>query len=442
MSYTPSAEVFALVDGNNFYVSCERVFNPQLEGRAVVVLSNNDGCVVARSNEAKALNIGMGVPVFKVRDIVRRHRITVLSSNYTLYGDMSQRMMAVIGQFSPRQEIYSIDESFIDLSGFGHIDLQQLGAEIRQRVRRWVGVPTCVGIAPTKTLAKLANDCAKKRAGYTGVCDWTQLDAARLQQVLSTFAAGDVWGIGPRWGTQLLALGIRSANDLATADIAMLRSRFGVVMERTARELRGISCLDMEEVTADRKQIISSRSFGKVTTRLEDLGEAVTQYICRAAEKLRRQQGVCATLQVFLQTNAFRVDDPQYHPTVTVKLGAPSDDSMRLTGAALSGLRRIYKPGYRYVKAGVVLNDIRPRAIEQLSLFDAGPTPAEARVVEARASARHQLMGLIDNVNRQQGKGTLQLASAGIRNAWAMKRDSMTPAYTTRWDELAVAVTQ
>lgn len=434
MSFTPSDNVFALVDGNNFYVSCERVFNPKLEGRPVVVLSNNDGCVVARSNEAKALDIGMGVPVFKVRDIIRKHRIVVLSSNYTLYGDMSQRMMAVVGQFSPRQEIYSIDESFIDLAGFGHLDLNKLGEEIRQRVRRWVGVPTCVGIASTKTLAKLANHAAKKRLEYVGVCDWSRLDRGQLQQVLSTFAAGDVWGIGSRWGTQLLALGIRSAKDLATADIRMLRGRFGVVMERTARELCGVSCLDMEEVAADRKQIISSRSFGRVTKTLEDLGEAVTQYTCRAAEKLRRQQSVCSTLQVFLQTNAYRIDDPQYHPTVTVRLETPSDDSMRLTSAALSGLQRIYKPEYRYVKAGVILNDIRPRTIEQLSLFDAG-----AVVSVARASAQSRLMGVMDRVNRAQGKGTLQLASAGIHNAWAMKRESISPAYTTRWGDLPVA---
>lgn len=436
MSSTPSDNVFALVDGNNFYVSCERVFNPKLEKRPVVVLSNNDGCVVARSNEAKALDIGMGVPVFKVRDIIRKHRIVVLSSNYTLYGDMSQRMMAVVGQFSPRQEIYSIDESFIDLAGFGYLDLDKLGREIRQRVRRWVGVPTCVGIATTKTLAKLANHCAKKRPEYTGVCDWSKLDRTQLQQALSTFAAGDVWGIGSRWGTQLLAMGIRSAKDLATADVAMLRSRFGVVMECTARELCGISCLNMEEVAADRKQIISSRSFGKVTKKLEDLGEAVTQYICRAAEKLRRQQSVCSTLQVFLQTNAFRVDDPQYHPTVTVKLGTPSDDSMRLTGAALSGLRSIYKPEYRYVKAGIILNDIRPRSIEQLSLFDTQP------VSDTSGSARSRLMGVMDSVNRTQGKGALRLGSAGTQNAWAMKRGNMTPAYTTRWNELAVAITK
>lgn len=431
MSSTPSAEVFALVDGNNFYVSCERVFNPRLEGRPVVVLSNNDGVVVARSNEARALNISMAVPVFKIRDILRKHKVVVLSSNYTLYGDMSQRMMAVIGQFSPRQEIYSIDESFIDLAGFGPLDLRAYGQEIRRRVRAWVGIPTCVGIGPTKTLAKLANHCAKKRPEYEGVCDWSRLHPAQLEHLLSTFAAGDVWGIGHRWGTKLLAMGIRSARDLAMADLALLRDRFGVVMERTARELRGVSCLALEEVTADRKQIVSSRSFGRVTKSLEDLEEAVTQYTCRAAEKLRRQAGGCSVLQVFLQTNSYKPEEPQYHPLATVRLTTPTDDSLRLTGAVLLGLRRIYRAGFRYIKAGVMFTEIQPGAVQQLQLFEDGAAATDG--------ARTKLMVVMDRVNRRAGRGTLQLASAGIRNAWAMKRDRMTPAYTTRWEELPVA---
>jgi DNA polymerase V len=267
------------------------------------------------------------------------------------------------------------------------------------------------------------------------VCDWSRLHPAQIEHLLSTFPAGDVWGIGHRWGTKLLEMGIRSARDLALADTAMLRERFGVVMERTVRELRGISCQPLEEISADRKQIVSSRSFGKVIKELHDLEEAVTQYICRAAEKLRRQHGVCATLQVFLQTNAFNTGEPQYHPIVSVKLGTPSDDSLRLTGAALSGLQRIYKPGYRYVKAGVMLNDIRPKANQQLHLFDAESSAAPPTSLTA---ARSKLMAVMDRVNRQTGRGTLQLASAGIHNVWAMKREQVTPAYTTRWEELPV----
>lgn len=424
MSSTASEHCYALVDGNNFYVSCERVFAPRLEGRPVVVLSNNDGCVVARSNEARAFNIGMGVPLFKVRDIIRKNKVVTLSSNYTLYGDMSQRMMAIIGQYSPRQEIYSIDESFIDLAGFGAQDLRRYGQAIRRRVLNWTGLPTCVGIAPTKTLAKLANHCAKKRPQYAGVCDW------------STLPAGEVWGIGHRWGMQLLALGIRTAHDLAEADAAMLRSRFGVVMERTVRELCGVSCQPLEAVAPDKQQIVSSRSFGKPVTALHELEEAVTQYVCRAAEKLRRQHSVCATLQVFLQTNAYNAHVPQDHPMVTVKLGAPTDDSVRFTTAALSGLRRIYKPGYRYVKAGVMLHDLRPQPMEQLQLFD---TASDDAVATATIMVRSKLMHVMDRVNQGAGRGTLRLASAGTHNAWAMKREQRSLAYTTRWDELTVA---
>ena len=431
MSSIPSEALFALVDGNNFYVSCERVFNPKLEGKPVAVLSNNDGVVVARSNEVKALGVGMGVPVFKVRDILRKHRAIVLSSNYTLYGDMSQRMMSIVGQFSPRQEIYSIDESFLDLSGFGHYDLKAHGQAIRQRVRQWTGLPTCVGIAPTKTLAKLANHAAKKRPEYDGVCDWSRLHSAQREHLLSTFAAGDVWGIGHRWGMKLLDLGIKSARDLATADSATLRSRFGVVMERTVNELRGISCQALEDVTPDRKQIVSSRSFGHRIEALHDLEEAVTQYTCRAAEKLRRQQSVCAAIQVFLQTNIHNADEPQNNTAATIKLTTPTDDSLRLTGAALSGLKRIYRPKYRYVKAGVMLDGIQPATVQQGQLFD----NAE---IGAPAAARTRLMQVVDRVNSKDGSGTLKLGSGGIRNAWSMKREKMTPAYTTRWDELPV----
>lgn len=431
MSSTVSAALFALVDGNNFYVSCERVFNPKLEARPVVVLSNNDGCVVARSNEAKTLGIGMGVPLFIARDVIRKNRVVVLSSNYTLYGDMSRRMMAIIGQFSARQEIYSIDESFLDLAGVDRNGLKEYGQQIRQRVRRWIGVPTCIGIAPTKTLAKLANHCAKKRPEYDGVCDWSRLHPAQLEYALSTFPAGDVWGIGPRWGMKLLDMGIHSAKELATADSATLRSRFGVVMERTQRELRGISCLSLEEHASACKQIVSSRSFGRVVTAQAELAESITQYACRAAEKLRRQQSVCGVVRVFLETNKHKKDERQYHPTTTVKLVSHSDDSMRIAGAALCGLRRIYKPDYNYIKAGVMLDGISPALHRQFTLLDSGATMPTQQM-----SARSTLMAVMDKVNRTQGKRTLQLAAAGIHNAWAMKRDYMTPAYTTRWDEL------
>lgn len=434
MSSTASENLFALVDGNNFYVSCERVFNPRLEGRPVIVLSNNDGCVVARSQEAKALGIKMAVPVFQVRDVIRKHRIVVLSSNYTLYGDMSRRMMAVVGQFSPRQEIYSIDESFIDLAGLGDKDLRRYGQQIRWRVRQWTGIPTCVGIARTKTLAKLANDAAKKRQEYRGVCDWSQLPRVALMDMLGTFKTHDVWGIGRKLTAHLADLNIETAEQLAKADTNMLRDRFGVVMERTVRELRGIPCQELEEVASERKQIISSRSFGKVVTSLQELSESVTQYTCRAAEKLRRQAGRVQRLQVFVETSVFRTGDPQHHGLVNVRLRAPTDDSIKLTNAALRGLRHIYKAGFRYVKAGIMFTEINPAGVEQMMLFD----PEQDTAPSATGAARSRLMHVVDKVNREARWGTLQLGSAGLNNDWAMRREHVSPAYTTRWEELPV----
>lgn len=422
----------ALIDGNNFYVSCERVFDPKLEGRPVVVLSNNDGCVIARSNEAKALDIGMAVPIHKVKDVIRKQRVAVLSSNYTLYGDMSRRMMTVIGQFSPRQEVYSIDESFLDLSGLGTVDLTAHAQQLRHRVRQWVGIPTCVGIATTKTLAKLANRAAKKRPEYRGVCDWSRLSVGELGRVLATFEVRDVWGIGHRLTPLLAGMNIRTAADLMGADAASLRQHFGVVMERTVRELRGVPCVHLDEVTADRKQIVSSRSFGRMTASLSDLEESVTQYTGRAAEKLRRQNGLCSRLQVFLETSIFRPGEPQHHPRAMVQLSKPSSDSLYLTNAALAGLRRIYKPGYRYSKAGVMFAEIQPATVRQVMLFD------EEEPGTSHETARSRLMAVMDTLNRKMGPGTLRIASAGTDNPWAMRREFVSPAYTTRWDELPV----
>ena len=429
-----SSSLFALVDGNNFYVSCERVFNPRLEARAVVVLSNNDGCVVARSAEVKALGVPMGVPIFKIRDLVREHRIVTLSSNYELYGDMSQRMMAVVGQFSPRQEIYSIDECFIDLVGLEHRGLTTYGQEIRHRVRQWVGIPTCVGIGPTKTLAKLANHCAKKRPEFRSVCDLTALSAADMGSFMGSLAVTDVWGIGRRLGARLTAQGIDNVRALRDCDVMAIRAQFGVVVERTVRELRGTPCVDLEEVAPDKKQIVSSRSFGKLTTDINDLAEAVTQYTCRAAEKMRRQDSVCTTLSVSLETNPFKPEEPQYHPVGVIRMSEPTDDSMRLVGAALKALRRIYRTGYRYQKAGVMLVEMQPRGVKQMQLF-----PVD-QVTESNAVPRRKrLMSLVDVVNNKAGRGTIRLASEGMRHKWAMKRGNITPAYISRWEDLPVA---
>ena len=432
MSYA-SSSLYALIDGNNFYVSCERLFNPKLEGRPVVVLSNNDGCVVARSNEAKALGVAMGLPFFKMKDLVRQHRIVSLSSNYELYGDLSRRMMTVIGQYSPRQEVYSIDESFIDLVGLEHKGLTAYAQDIRERVQRWVGIPTCVGIAETRTLAKLANHCAKKRPEFSGVCDLTALSADARDTLFDSFEVTDVWGIGRRWGARLEAIGLRTPRALRDCDVTGIRAQFGVVVERTVRELRGVPCSALEEVAPDKKQIISSRSFGTRIESLTDLSEAITQHACRAAEKMRRQDYVCSVLQVFLETNPFNPSELQYHPVGVARLASPSDDSLRLTSAALQTLKRIYRPGYRYMKGGVMLVEMQPCCVEQLQLFP----------IETAASAgmipRQRLMTVVDSVNAKTGRGTLRLASEGIRHSWQMKRERITPAYTSRWSDIAVA---
>lgn len=416
---------FALIDGNNFYVSCERVFAPKLEGRPVVVLSNNDGCVVARSAEVKALGVKMGAPWFQIKALARRHGILALSSNYTLYADMSNRMMSVLARYSPQQEIYSIDECFLGLDGFARYDLADYGLHIRQQLRQWVGIPACVGFGPTKTLAKLANHCAKKGlAGRDGVCDLGALDAGALDVLLERIEASEVWGVGRRLNERLAAIGILSVRDLRDTDTAMLKREFSVVLERTARELRGVSCLVLETVAPHKQQIMASRSFGRYVYSFEDLQAAVASYIARAAEKLRRQTSLAGAVQVYIRTNPFSERQPQYQRGITVPLTVATSDSMRLTRAALWGLTRIFREGFAYQKAGVMLMDLRPEAEAQGVLF-ANPGPARAA-----------LMDVIDSANARWGRGTLQLAAAGVNKSWQMKRQRVTPGYTTRWDEL------
>jgi DNA polymerase V len=413
---------------NNFYVSCERVFNPALEGKPVVVLSNNDGCVVARSAEVKALGVPMAEPWFKVKDMARKHGIIAYSSNYALYADISNRVMAVLADFSPRQEVYSIDECFLDLAGIPG-DHTRIAQAIRQRIRQWVGVPVCVGIAPTKTLAKLANHVAKKRAQQQGVCNFNSLSAAELSELLEEIAVGEVWGVGRKLNAHLEEGGIRTVRQLRDFDIQRLRNRFGVVMERMVMELRGVSCLETTDVVPPKQQITSSRSFGRYVTELQELEQAVTSYMSRAAEKLRRQQSVAATVYVYIRTNPHREDEPQHSYGITLALPAPTCDTIRLVEAALHGLRQIYRAGFRYQKAGVTLAHIGQAGIGQGELFGAQPMPD---------AAPSRLMATLDEINHRMGFGTLRLASEGAQQDWKMKRGNMSPAYTTKWSELRV----
>ncbi len=417
---------FALVDGNNFYVSCERVFNPALEGKPVVVLSNNDGCAVARSAEVKALGVKMATPWFQMQDLARKHGIIALSSNYTLYADMSNRMMSVLRQFSPRQEIYSIDECFLGLEGFGR-DLGAYGQEIRQRVRQWTGIPVCVGIAPSKTLAKLANHVAKKGPEWNGVCDLGAMPEAERDRLMAGIEVGEVWGVGRRLREQLAAIHIHTVLALKQADPALIRRRFSVVLERTVLELRGISCLGLEEIAPNKQQIVCSRSFGQPVLHLAELGEAVSSYATRAAERLRRQSSVAGAIHVYISTSPFREKDPQYGQGITIPLPQAADDTPRLVRAALFGLRQIYRPGYRYAKAGVMLMELGPAGSRQQALFSD----------EAAESRSAGLMQVLDRINRKMGKDTLFLASSGIVKGWGMKQGSRSPCYTTDWGELA-----
>lgn len=417
----------ALIDGNNFYVSCERVFNPKLEGKPVVVLSNNDGCAVARSNEVKALGVKMGTPWFQMKDLARQHGIIALSSNYALYADMSNRMMSILGRYSPDQEIYSIDECFLGFKGLGHYDLVTHAQAMRRQVRQWVGIPVCVGIAETKTLAKLANHCAKKSlAGADGVCDLTRLSEAERSQLFSTIDVAEVWGIGPRLTRQLADRGITTVETLRRADPKVIRREFSVVVERTVMELNAVPCLSLEDVAPARQQIMSSRSFGNYVYDLEPLKEAVASYVAIAAEKLRRQSSVAGMIRVTIRTNPHKENAPQYNKALTIPLPEATDDTLRLTKAALWGLRRIYRPGFAYQKAEVALLNLTDAANRQMSIF-------------STARDNGKLMQVMDRINAVWGRGTLRSAAEGIDQEWRMKRERMSPRYTTCWEQVPTA---
>lgn len=423
----------ALIDGNNFYVSCERVFQPKLEGKPVVVLSNNDGCVVARSAEVKALGVPMGAPWFQLRNFTKQHGIIAKSSNYTLYGDMSQRMHSVIGQFSPEQEIYSIDETFLGLDGF-RCDLVDYGQQIRQRVRQWTGIPVCVGIGNSKTLAKLSNHVAKKSlvpGMDDGVTDFTRMSGSELNTLFDRIEVGEVWGVGRRIRERLAGIGITTVRQLKDASVSRIKREFNVVLARTVSELNGESCLDLEEVAPPKQQIMSSRSFGQPVYLMQDLSEAVTAYTSRAAEKLRNQGHVASAIQVYLETNRFKPEEPQYNNGVTVKLLNPTANTFSLAEAALYGLQRIYKPGYAYKKTGIMLMDLCPANRVPQDLFSGLDLPDTSR--------SKMLMATLDEINAKMGRGTVRSAGEGVVKPWAMRSDNKSGAFTTSWTELPFA---
>lgn len=431
--------MFALVDGNNFYVSCERVFRPALQGRPVIVLSNNDGCAIARSNEAKALGIAMGEPYFQIqrRPELRDAGILALSANFCLYGDMSNRMMSIAAGFGPEQEIYSIDESFIGVAGIR--DVTRRAHAVRERILQWIGIPCGIGIGQTKTLAKLANHVAKSAdrkpgsypAEFARVANLAALPEADLDAVLAATELGEVWGIGRRISAQLQAAGLRTALDVARLDPAMVRRRWSVVLERTVRELQGQPCSGLEEVAAAKREIACTRSFGCTITHLADLVEAVSEFSARAAEKLRKQDGRAGQVLVFIHTSPFREKDRQYSRSITVPLRRPTADTALITASAVRGLQAIYRPGFRFAKAGVMLLDLQASGIEQGELD-----------LDEPGDDRSRLMTTMDAINTRHGRGTVKLASvgtAGDARTWSMRQDLRTPDYTTRWTDLPVA---
>ena len=411
--------MYALVDCNNFFASCERVFNPKLENKPIVVLSNNDGCIVARSNEAKQLGIPMGVPYFQWKLFCEKNNVHVFSSNYELYGDMSNRVMASLEEFGSDIEIYSIDEAFLLLDGLPEKQLTRHAASIRQNIKKWTGLSVSVGIAPTKTLAKVANHIAKKQT-ETGV--FNLMNSALQDIKLAQFAVGDVWGIGRKLTKRLDQLGIYTAKELRDSDPNGMRQQFSVVMQKIVNELRGTSCLPLEIVQA-RKQIISSRSFGKPVTALAELEEAVSHYVAKACVRLRQQKSVAGEVYVFLQTSFYSTSFSE-NTGLTSQLAAATADTRAILHEAKKCLTALYRPGYRYKKAGIMLLDLSPQAQSQQDMFAS----------DDKRSAL--LMKMVDSINSQEGKNSLFFCAEGIKRNWQMKCDRRTQRYTTNWAEL------
>jgi len=417
--------LFALVDCNNFYVSCERVFRPDLIGKPVAVLSNNDGCIVARSQEVKNLGVKMGVPLFQVQHLVNQHNIQLFSSNYALYADMSARVMSILEEVTPSLEVYSIDEAFLDLTGVCAKDPTAYGQHIRKTVFRATGIPVCVGMGPTKVLAKLANFASKKWQMIGGVLDLS--DPVRREKLMRIVPVGEVWGIGSRTGTKLNQLGINTVWDLAVQPGPRIQSQFSIVIARIVLELNGISCLDLEEVAPDKQQIVSSRSFSRRLITYRELSAAMAEFCSRAAEKLRRQRSLAGCITVFIRTNPFNPQEPQYQRLASIKLGIATQDTRVIVARANRLLKEIFKMGYGYHKCGVQLSDIKPESqSRQMELFDFADNGWTA--------GNRQLMKVVDQVNRRFPEAIA--VAAAVDKSWKPKASHASQRYTTDWREL------
>jgi DNA polymerase V len=441
--------MLALVDANNMYCSAERVFAPQLRNRPLVVLSSNDGACIARSEEAKALGVKMAQPWFEVRHLEKTAGLIAVSANFELYGDMSSRMMAIEARYAPRQEVYSIDESFLDFDGVRG-DLVALCKDMRESIWREVGLPTCVGLGPTKTLAKFANHVAKDAERKPGsyprelaqVCNVGSMSRLELESLFAATDVGDIWGIGRRIGARLHDAGIKTALDFVRSDAHAVRRQFSVVLEKTLLELRGTPCLTLDDESAPRQQILVSRSFGKSVTSVDGVVEAVSEFAARAAEKLRQQGSLAGAVNVFFMTSPFRKHDRQHHASVTVPLVRPTADTRHLVGTAAGAVHRLYRAGHNYAKAGVMLMDLQDAGVQQgeLDLF----SQADRETGKDPGAGRTRLMDAMDSLNRRFGRDSVRIGSQAAASngaqtrSWSVKQERRTPRYTTRWDEMPV----
>lgn len=413
--------LFGLLDCNNFYVSCERVFNPALENKPVIILSSNDGCVISRSNEAKSLGIKMGEPIFKIRNLVEQWDVKVFSSNFTLYGDLSERVMHTLTQFIPEMEIYSIDEAFLNFTGFHEKERQCLAETLVKTIFQWTGIPVSLGIGPTKTLAKIANRIAKKNKQTNGVFEVTELN---VHHILNQTQIEEVWGIGRRWGYRLNQMRIQNALQLSQQNVAAIQKQFNTILASTILELKGEAVYDIETNIKPKKQIMSSCSFGKNVTDITELKEAIASHTTRSLEELREQGSIARTITVFLETNRFQTPNQEYHFQTKITLPFSSQDTKIFLKTALQGLDKIYCKHKIYKKAGIVLSEISQEANRQLDLFYEPDINSEKR------------MKLLDSINYVMGKGTLRFAVEGYKKFWHPRKLNRSPRYTTDWSEL------
>ncbi|WP_018343410.1 Y-family DNA polymerase [Cytophaga aurantiaca] len=420
--------MYALIDCNNFYASCERVFNPSLNGKPIVILSNNDGCIIARSNEAKELGIDMGGAYYMIEKDLKKHNVIAFSSNYTLYGDLSQRVMNTLAEFTPEIEVYSIDESFLNFEGFELIGgLNNIGKNIKATVFRNTGIPVSVGFAPTKTLAKLANRIAKKNKSYNGVC---VLDSnEKIMDSLRIIKIGDVWGVGRQFEALLNNNNVYTAYDFINLPEDWVKSNLSVVGLRMQKELKGIKCISLELTTDAKKNICTSRSFGRYLTDKSIIGEAMSNFASRCALKLRKDKTVCSVIQIILYTNRFKLDQPQYFANKTIHLDVPTNNTIEIINYALKALDLVYRDGYRYMKCGVIVSGIVPENRIQQNMFD-----------NIDRSKHSKVNNILDTLNNRYGADVLKVGSLGVAKQWNLKAEKLSKCYSTRWNDLITII--